>query len=85
MAIEMASVAETFSADLAMVALLDPRTLPPLTTALPMPTMLSSIALTRETMPDESRYAGCFDELTKAAEKDHATIMQRFFHPQEIA
>jgi len=87
--LEMARLAEAAGEQVALVALLDPRSLPPIAAdlagAFSSSGLRDTLALLSQTMADGSRYAAAFEELTAAEEADEAAVLRRLFSPAALA
>merc|ERR1719221_160969 len=77
--LEMARLTEAAGEKVALVVLLDPRSLPPVGADIVSAGFAESLALISQTVTDGSRYAEHFEELSRVDTAEHDTVLQRLF------
>jgi len=83
--LQMAQLAEARGIEVAMVALLDPRSLPPITADIGgtfgAAGLSDTLALLSETAAEGSRFSEQFDEVSKAPAADRDSALRRILNP----
>mmetsp|Transcript_7467 Transcript_7467/g.13773 ORF Transcript_7467/g.13773 Transcript_7467/m.13773 type:complete len:279 (-) Transcript_7467:64-900(-) len=86
--LEMARLAETSGDDVMLVALLDPRSLPPISvdigSAFASGGLVDSLTLLSQTVADGSRYADYVEELLQMPEDEHPAAVRRLLSPAAL-
>jgi thioesterase domain-containing protein/acyl carrier protein len=86
---EMAHIAESSGHDVAMVALLDPRHLPPIHkdvhSAISEHGIVDSLALLSQTADDGARYAGAVEKLLQVAKDEREAAIRSMLSPAAMA
>jgi len=87
--LEMVRIAEKKGTKVAMVALLDPRSLPPLTVdvggAFAATELADTLALLTQTAPDGSRYADLLQDVSSLGPAERDAAVQRALNPAALA
>jgi len=86
---EMARIMESRGGKVSVLALLDPRSLPPFTVdiagAFSKTGLVDSLALLAQTVPDGSKYANLLQEVSQLESKEHDAAVRRSLNPAALA